>query len=386
MTASEAPRATIDERPLAGIKVIDLSRQAPGPYCSMLLADFGAEVVMVEPPGGSTRAQATSPEWELESDERVAGYAALRRNKRSIELDLKAERDRQVLRSLIAGGDVLLEGFRPGALKRLGFDYESCKELNPRLIYCSITGYGQTGALATTAGHDINFLAYSGLLSCLAGATGRPAIPLNLVADFAGGGLMAALGIMLALFHRQRTGAGQAIDVSMLDGVYSLLAHTASMFFARAMDVRQDRYFLAGGLPHYATYGCRDGRRIALGGLEPWFFEALMDATGRPDLRQADSDPHRHEEVARHLEAWFGQRSGDEAMELLGPLDACIAPVLSFTEAMELAASRGMAGPVDGYPQIGVTPRLSVSPGRAAGRPPRRNADGGEIRRELGLS
>ncbi|MDQ7908033.1 CaiB/BaiF CoA-transferase family protein [Phytohabitans sp. ZYX-F-186] len=369
---------------LAGVRVLDLSRQAPGPYCSMLLADFGADVILVEPPGGSTRGAETNVYWELERDPEVSRMAGLRRNKRSVVLDLKSDVDRAVMHRLVAGADVLLEGFRPGVAARLGIDWPRCRELNPRLVYCSLTGAGQDGPGALAAGHDINYLAQTGVLELIADQDGRPVIPLNLLADFAGGGLMAAYAIMVALFHRDRSGAGQHIDLAMVDGTLSLLTHAASLHFARGADLRAGHFFLSGQLPQYGVYRCADGRWVALGALEPWFYDELMRLTGRPDLAGSHRDPQAARAVADHLVGWFGARGSAEAVVLLDGADVCATRVATFAEAMRLAEERGMIARLDpDAPMVGVPAKLSATPGRVWRRPPDVGEHTDEIRAEV---
>ena len=355
---------------LDGIRVLDLSRQAPGPYCSMLLADFGADVVLVEPPGGSTRGRETNAYWELERDPAVSAFAALRRNKRSVVLDLKDAADRRVMDQLVAEADILIEGFRPGTSERLGIGWPRCHERNPRLVYCSITGFGQHGPSARTAGHDINYLALSGVLDAITDRDGRPVIPLNLLADFGGGGLMAVYSIMIALFHRERTGDGQYIDVAMLDGTYSLLTHASSLFFARDADLRGGQFFLSGALPQYDTYACADGRWFAVGALEPWFYERLMTLTGRPDLVDAHSEPSMVATVRRHLTEWFAAYDSRDVSATFDGEDACVTPVLTYAEAMEHADGRGMVCVLGRAAQIGPAPRLSLTPASVRTPPP----------------
>lgn len=368
---------------LAGLTVVDLSRQAPGPYCSMLLADLGADVVLVEPPGGSTRGERTNIWWELESDPDAHQFAALRRNKRSIVLDLKTDADRATLHKLIDRADVVIEGFRPGVADRLGAGADECLERNLRLVYCSITGYGQRGIHATRSGHDINYLADSGLLALTAGSDGQPVIPQNLVADFAGGGAVAAYAILAALYHRERTGEGQAIDLAMVDGTLSLLTYAASLFFARKADLRQGHFFLSGSLPHYGTYACADGRWAAVGSLEPWFFRRLTELTGRPDLGDAHDEPARYDEVGAHLTGWFGERNSDEVEKLFAGEDACVTVVRSFEEAMAFAEERGMLQHAWGVPQLASAPRLSATPATLRTPPPMPGQHTAEIRAEV---
>lgn len=384
-SGSQFPEALTDGA-LQGIRVIDLSRQAPGPYCSMLLADFGADVILVEPPGGSTRGRETNVYWELELDPGVSGYAALRRNKRSICLDLKNPDDQQVMAALIDSADVIIEGFRPGVAKRLGIDAETVLARNPSAIYCSITGFGQNCPESQMAGHDLNYLAMSGALEAIADQDGRPVIPLNLLADFAGGGLMAAYAIMVALLHRERTGQGQSIDLAMLDGTLSILTHAASLHFARGADLRAGHFFLNGGLPQYGTYRSADGRWFAVAALEPWFYETLLNLTGRPDLATTESDEGLAVRVAEHLKQWFGSRDSGSIRAIFAGYDVCVTMVNTFEEALDLAASRGMViSTPDGSRQIGVAPRLSLTPGTVRGVSPQPDHDRDAILAEVGM-
>ena len=218
---------------LDGIKVLDLSRLAPGPYCSMLLADFGADVTLVEAvPGASAKLGGAAAGGRSAGAERAAAYNALGRGKKSIALNLKEEAARNVFYDMVRGADVVLEGFRPGVVKRLGVDYETLSKLNPRIICCSLSGFGQTGPYSNLVGHDINYISIGGAL----GVTGRPgqppAIPINIVADFAGGGLMAAFAICLAVIAREKTGRGQDVDISMSDGVFSLMTMAYTTMFS----------------------------------------------------------------------------------------------------------------------------------------------------------
>lgn len=369
---------------LSGIRVVDLSRQAPGPYCSMLLADFGADVLLVEPPDGSTRGRETNVYWELERDPSVSAFAALRRNKSSISLNLKDPDDRAVMDRLIGEADVLIEGFRPGVADRLGVGAARCAERNPALVHCALTGYGQQGPMAQDAGHDINYLAATGVLDIIADRSGRPVLPLNLLADFGGGGLMAAFAIMVALFDREHSGLGQSIDLAMLDGTFSLLTHAASLHLARGADLTPGRFFLSGALPEYDTYRSADGRWFAVGALEPWFYERLMALTGRPDLASAHGDPAGSDEVRRHLTAWFGERDCAQVEAVLAGHEVCVNRVNTLPEALSLARSRGMlVRTEDGVDQMGVAARLSRTSGAVHGGAPRPGRDREAVLAEL---
>lgn len=368
--------------PLSGIRIIDLTRLAPGPFCTMQLADFGADVILVEAPRERIRSLVPR-EWDLTSDDRLLKYDALRRNKRSIILDLKTQADRDQFLNLVRTADVVIEGFRPGVAERLGASYLRCTEANPRIIYCSITGYGQQGPHKGEAGHDINYISLAGVLDGIGSGNERPAIPLNLIADYAAGGLYAALAVMMALFHRERTGEGQAIDISMVDASLSLMTHAATLFFAYGVVPKPRKYFLAGGLPYYDVYRCADGRWVSVGAMEPHFFANLCVATGRPELGSAHGDSARFSEIADHLGGWFANRWRADALSQLSGRDTCVTPVLSLREALDEAETRGMVVSVTGAPQLGVAPKLSRTPGRIRRPPPRVGEDGDDIRREL---
>ena len=301
--------------PLAGVRVIDLSRLVPGPYCSLLLAEHGADVIVVRGGPGS------------------APIAAFAPGKRFVSLDLRDPLGRSALHRLVRDADVLLEGFRPGVAARLGAGYDELAALNPRLVYCSLTGYGQTGARSAAAGHDINYLAISGVLGALGPAGGDPLPPLNLVADFAGGSLAAAFAIASALFARERTGRGTYLDVAMIDGCVSMMGFHRAAWRTPVMPERGSGV-LGGRAPAYRTYRCSDGKHVAVGALEPPFFAALWAALGLgepvPDYR----DPSTWDATSRRLEAAFAASTRDEWTRRFEGVEACVTPVLAPDEAL----------------------------------------------------
>src|SRR3990170_5987445 len=257
---------------LEGIRVLDLTRLAPGPYCTMLLGDLGADVIVVEEPPGVGR------RFDAGMSERATAFNALGRNKRSIGLNLKDERAREVFYRLAEKADVVLEGFRPGVVKRLGVDYETVSARNPRIVYCSLSGYGQTGPYAGLVGHDINYIGLGGALGAIGWPGTPPAIPLNVIADFAGGGLYAAFAILAAVIARQTTGRGQWVDMAMSDGVTSLLTFIAQQHFGAGHVVKPGVDLLNGGSPAYCVYETADGKWLSIGCLEPWFWSELCQA------------------------------------------------------------------------------------------------------------
>jgi crotonobetainyl-CoA:carnitine CoA-transferase CaiB-like acyl-CoA transferase len=360
--------------PLDGIRVVDLTRLAPGPFCTMILADFGAEVIKVEQPGGGRRAEmerAAQGGPDQKEERRRAALNAHSRNKRSIALDLKFPEAKEVFYKLARAADVVLEGFRPGVVKRLGVDYETVAKLNPRVVYCSISGYGQDGPYAELVGHDINYASFAGALSVMGEAGRKPAMPVNLLGDYAGGGMHAALAICLALLARQKTGRGQYIDISMTDGIVYLLASLVSERYQTGVLPQRGQHRLNGGVPYYDTYECADGRYISVGCNEPWFYENLCKLLG---LEQYDKDQWntaKHPEVRRAFTAAFKTKSRDEWFEIMKPpQEVCIAKVLDLDELFDdpQLRHRGMAyerpdTDLGTIRQVGIGPQLSETPG-----------------------
>jgi alpha-methylacyl-CoA racemase len=316
--------------PLAGIRVLDLSRLLPGGFCSLLLADYGADVLKVEDTGLGDYIRWAPPQHPgVEPSAASALFLALNRGKRSIRLNLKVSEGREVLLRMVREHDVLLESFRPGVLDRLGVGYERLREENPGLVYCAITGYGQEGPDRDRPGHDMNYLARGGLLG-LSGERGGPPVPAaGQIADLGGGALMAAFGILAALHERDRSGEGQFVDVSMTRGAQSWLAMVAARHFADGAVPRRGELELAGGLPCYRPYACADGH-VTLGALEPKFWQALCAGLGRDDLLPRQMDPG----VAAELEAIFAIRTRAEWAAFDDEHGCCLEPVLELDEAL----------------------------------------------------
>jgi alpha-methylacyl-CoA racemase len=319
--------------PLDGIRVLDLSRLLPGGYCSLLLADYGADVLKVEDTGPGDYIRWAPPAHEgVEPSAASALFLSLNRGKRSIRLNLKVREGQEVLLRLAREHDVLLESFRPGVLDRLGVGYERLRQENPALVYCAITGYGQDGPDRDRPGHDLNYLARGGLLG-LSGERGGPPVPAaGQIADLGGGALMAAFGILAALRERERSGEGQLVDVSMTRGAQSWLAMVAARYFADGAVPRRGELELAGGLPCYRTYACADGW-VALGALEPKFWKALCSGLGREDLVAR----HMDATVAAELEAVFATRTRGEWAAFDDEHGCCLEPVLDLDQALAAA-------------------------------------------------
>jgi len=364
--------------PLEGITVLDLTRLAPGPYCTMILADLGAEVIKVEEPGPPTGRRAVQaaglsttppPRYGVE---RHSPHWALNRNKKTIGLNLKHDEARQIFYQLADRADVVVEEFRPGVAKRLGIDYDTLSQRNPRLIYCAITGYGQTGPYRDLVGHDINYIATAGCLGMIGPAGGPPVIPHNIIADFAGGGMHGAIGILAALMARQRTGRGQFVDIAMTDGVYSLLVSHLSTYFASGLVPRRGEGMLDGAAPYYNIYETKDGKWLSIGSIEPWFYATLCKALGREDfLPDEFAEGDRREEIRQAFRAIFKTKTRDEWFEILRQHDICVAKVYDLDETehdphlqardMIVEIEHPEAGKVK---QVGISVKLSDTPGQ----------------------
>ena len=317
--------------PLSSLKVLDFSTLLPGPFCSLYLADMGAEVLRIESPTRQDLVRVIPPY----ADGVSTAHAYLNRNKRSLALDLKQPQAVDIVKQLLADHDILIEQFRPGVMQRLGLGYDELKAINPQLIYCSITGYGQTGPLRDRAGHDINYLALSGCASYTGRRDSGP-LPLGVqVADIAGGSLHAALGILAAVIHRQQTGQGQHIDISMTDCVFALNAMAGAAALAGGVEPQMQGTMLNGG-SFYDYYRTADERYLSVGSLEPQFMLALAQAIGQPELAglglAQDSDTQARLKLA--LQHTFASQPLSHWQQLFASLDACIEPVLSFSEAI----------------------------------------------------
>jgi crotonobetainyl-CoA:carnitine CoA-transferase CaiB-like acyl-CoA transferase len=364
------------ELPLAGLTVLDLSRLLPGGFCSLLLADFGADVIKVEDTGLGDYVRWSPPYYEgAEPTSKSALFLSLNRGKRSIRLNLKAEAGQQVLLALVRDADVVLESFRPGVMDRLGVGYERLRQENPGLVYCAITGYGQDGPNRGRSGHDMNYLGLNGLLGLTGQADGPPVQAAGQIADLGGGALMAAVGILMALRERERSGEGQLVDCSMFDGALSWLAMLAAETFAAGRAPRRGELGLAGRYNCYRPYECADGY-VTLGALEPKFWKAWCDGVGRPDLVEHAYDGPGSESHAA-VTAVFLQRTRDQWRAFASEHDCCLEPVLELDEALEseLVAARqmvvelaqpGVDGPVK---LLGVPIKLSRTPGDPARAP-----------------
>ena len=358
--------------PLAGVRVVELAALGPAPYCAMLLADLGADVVRVDRAGAA-----------------ALPMPVLDRGRRSIEVNLKHPDGVDVVRRLAASADVLVEGFRPGVLERLGLDPAELLDDNPRLVIGRMTGYGQDGPLAPRAGHDITYAALSGALAAIGERGGPPTVPLNLVADFGGGGMLLAVGLLAALHSARETGRGQVVDAAMVEGAASLMSMIYGFRAVGAWSLERGSNLLDGGAPFYRTYRCADDRYVAVGAIEPEFYALLVDGLGLSsavDLA-VQGDPATWPATHALFEQAFAGRTRQEWVDVLGGTDACLQPVLDLDEAPSHPhnVARGTFVDVGGHPQRAPVPRFSATPTGVPEPGPRPGRDTEAILAEIGL-
>ncbi len=376
--------------PLKGLKILDFTTLLPGPYATMTLADLGAEVLRVV--SGSRPDVVDFMPPSLPGTDLSCAAAWLGRGKRCMALNLKDPRAKGIVQKLVAEYDVLIEQFRPGVMAKLSLDYETLKAANLGLIYCSLTGYGQTGPLKDRAGHDINYLARSGIMSYSGRKTSGPCLTGIQIADVASGSNNAVIGILAAVIHRQRTGEGQHVDVSMTDGVVAFNALSGAAFLVDGTENRREEGFLNGG-SLYDFYETKDGQYLTFGGLEPQFFAAFCETIGRPDLIPGGVAPPELPRVKEEVRRILRAKTRDEWMALFGEVDACVEPVLSLGEALSdpHVSARGLVVEVDlpgegTVRQLGHPIRYSATPPeyRSAGVPAGTHTR--EVLRELGYT
>lgn len=357
---------------LSRYAMVDLSRQLPGPYCSMLLADLGMDVLTVVSP----------------TDPMGLGIPMLGRNKRSVTLNLKTAEGQEILHRLVRSVDVVLEGGRPGGARKLRADWETLRTVNPRLVYCSISGYGQDGPYRHRVGHDVNYLGFAGVLDVTGLADQRPAIPGVQIADIGGGALMAVAGILAALLAREETGEGQYVDIGMMDGAVAWQVVNLTNLLGMGQPPRRERTMLTGYWPCYAIYECRDGRFVTVGALEPHFWRNLCDHLGVPEFAALQfSEPDR-DRVFAVLRAKFRERTMAEWVERLADLDICFGPVATVEEMMADPQVRHRAMVVEhaGRTTLGNPIKLSATPPCLRTPPPTLGEHTAEVLGALGYS
>jgi crotonobetainyl-CoA:carnitine CoA-transferase CaiB-like acyl-CoA transferase len=383
--------------PLAGIKVLDLTKLAPGPFCTMILGDLGADVIKIEEPGppSGRRAEQAGKAGTEGPGASFSGspFNALNRNKKSIGLNLKSGPGKEVFRRMVQRADVLVQEYRPGVAEGLGIGYEQMSIRNDRLIYCAITGYGQDGPYRNLVGHDLNYIATAGVLSILGRAGQLPTIPHNLIADYAGGGMHAAIGVLAALVARTQTGRGQYVDIAMMDGSMALMAQSFASFFANGRLPARGETPLDGAIPNYNVYETKDGKIITIGAIEPWFFANLCRALGREDLVEHEYNSAKRPEIHEFFRDTFRTRTRDEWFEILSRTDICVGKMntLDEVEADPQVQARKMIVELDApdgrkVKQVGISVKLSETPGSIRSLAPALGQHTEEIMHGLGYS
>jgi len=362
--------------PLAGLRVIEIAGIGPAPFAAMVLADLGAAVVRVDRPGGG----------DLPVDPR---YDLLNRNKRSVLIDLKHPRGVLTVRDLAARADVLIEGFRPGVAERLGIGPDALFAVNPRLVYGRMTGWGQDGPLAPTAGHDLTYLALTGVLGAIGPAGGPPVPPLNLLGDYGGGGMLLAVGVLAAVWRATRTGVGQIVDAAIIDGAALLATQVYGLLHSGGWRDARGANLLDGGAPNYRVYTTADNRYLAVGPLEPKFYAEFVSVLGGfgdhvPDPYDVAQWDRLHVLIAARI----ATRTRAEWLRLFEGTDACVAPVLSLGDAPDHPhlAARGVFVDVDGVRQPAPAPRFSGTPPARPAPPPLPGQHSREVLEEWGIA
>ena len=365
-------------RPLEGIKVIEMAGLAPSPYCGMLLSDFGANVVIVD------RLSKGAPETP-----NIMAKNPFDRGKRSMRVNLKTQSGNDIVQRMIRESDVLLEPYRPGVMETLGLGPEKALSLNPRLIYARLTGWGQSGPYSSMAGHDINYIAVSGALSLFKRKGDKPLPPCNLLGDFAGGGMLCAMGILLGLIERSKSGKGQVVDAAMVDGAASFLTFFHGLFAHHLMTLDIGSNMLDSGAPYYQTYETADGKYMAVGAIEGRFYAELLEGLGLdPSSLPSQNDQKHWPEMTNRFDQVFRTKTRDEWAAIFEGKDACVAPVLELNEveAHPHNSERELLITIDGVTQPAPAPRLSRTPGRAVKAAGPRGSNTREILTGLGYS
>jgi alpha-methylacyl-CoA racemase len=356
--------------PLSGVRIVEIAGLGPVPFAAMLMADLGADVIRVDRPG----------------EHRPSGADLLCRGRRSAIVDLKQPAGADVVLRLVEGADALVEGFRPGVAERLGIGPQACLERNPRLVYGRMTGWGQDGPLAATAGHDINYLALTGALHAI-GPAERPAIPLNLIGDFGGGALYLAVGVLAGLLEARQSGRGQVVDAAIVDGTTHLTTLIVGLLTSGEWRDSRASNLLDGGAPFYDVYETADGRYVSVGALEPQFYAELLTRLGLTEAPDRE-DPRQWAELRTRLAAAFASKTRDEWAEIFRGSDACVAPVLSLSEAADHPhiSSRGVLVEHQGVRQPAPAPLFSRTPGALSYPPARPGEHTRELLRDWGLA
>jgi crotonobetainyl-CoA:carnitine CoA-transferase CaiB-like acyl-CoA transferase len=344
--------------PLTSIRVLDLTRLLPGPYCTLLLADFGADVIKIEDPALGDYARWGEPKIGNENPL----FLSLNRNKKSVTLNLKTEEAKQIFIDMVKDADVLVESFRPGVMDRLGLGYHTLKEINPKLVYCAITGYGQDGPYAGYPGHDINYLSYAGMLEFNGRRDEKPGVPAVQIADIGGGALTAAVGVLLALQARNQTGEGQFVDISMMDGVISWLQTILPSYLATKDLPKRGELTLSGGKACYGVYETADGRFLSVGALEPKFWKVFCEKIEQPEfISRLEAPIDEQDQMKTKIESIIKGKNLAQWMEIFEGVDACVAPLHNLEEMTQdpQVRHRNMIVDVD-HPVLGLIQQVGI--------------------------
>ena len=387
LVSAERKKVVHGKRPLDGVRVLDLSRLLPGPYASHILASFGAEVIKIEKPGEGDYMRGYLPKVEGIN----AAFLTINRGKKSLAIDLKHEAGKEAFLALAKKSDVVLDGFRPGVMESLGLGYPQLSAVNPKIIFAALTGYGQTGPHANQAGHDLNYMASSGMLDLLGEDDGMPAIPGVQLADVAAGALPAVIGILLALYHRSRSRKGQMVDISMYDALLGLMPVQIANYTATKRRPKRGYERLFGRYACYNIYPVRNGRYLSVAALEPKFWRSLCEAIDREDLIEDQYVEGDAQEILKaELTRTFQKREVSDWVEIFREFDACITEVREISRAVqdESFVDRDMVTPIRGpdgtvYEQLGVFPKLGKSPGYITGEAPARGEHTRKILKSL---
>jgi crotonobetainyl-CoA:carnitine CoA-transferase CaiB-like acyl-CoA transferase len=388
---------------LESIKILDLTHLAPGDLCTMILGDLGADVIKIGvPPGAGGRGAGIGALLEADEERKQAAYDAANRNKKSIGLNLKLDKGRQIFYQLARTADVVVEGFRPGVVKRLGVDYEKIKEINPRIVYCSLSGYGQDGPYSNLPGHDINYISLAGALNLIGFSDRPPVVPLNLLADFAGASLHGVIGILTALVARDKIDKGQYVDIAYTDGVITLLTGFISNYFSRGVMFNRGETWLHGAYPYYGVYETGDGKYVSVGCVEPWFWENLCRALGKEEYSPYCISPEhflhkpegeKWEEISSYFKQVFLTKTRDEWFVFFADKDVPVGKVYTLDEVFSdpQVRHRQMVVELD-HPtlgkvkQPGIAVKLSETPGKVRSPAPIFGEHTEEILQELGYT
>lgn len=364
---------------LHGLRVLDLTRLLPGPFCTLYLTQLGAEVIKIEDPGSGDYARSLSPEM----------FSLINRGKQSLTLDLRKPEGVDAFKRLVADADVVIESFRPEVMDKLGCGYDTLKTINPKLVYAALTGYGQTGPWKQRAGHDMNYCGYAGMLEQSGAADGPPALSGFQVADLAGGALTCVIGILAAVHGAHASGVGCFVDAAMMDGTLALQATTLSTMRMLGQAPQRGHDMLSGGLPNYSVYECSDGKHVAMAALEPKFWHNFCAAVQRPDLARMPLAPGKAGEPLRKaLGELFRTRTRDEWDALLADADTCVSGILTPAEALstEQIKARGMVVDFEGKPAFGLPLRMvGATTLESLSAPPQAGVDSHAILSRAGL-